>query len=64
VTPDTAGAWCRWPDTVRSLGDVLAGPARDGEEILFADIDGHQARPDAFRLVLDEAPKPPVSPAQ
>jgi nitrilase len=60
------------------LGDVLAGPARDGEEILFADLDldevtrgkfdfdvvGHYARPDVFRLIVDEAPKPPVSPGQ
>ena len=60
------------------LGQVLAGPARDGEEILTADLDldeiargkfdfdvvGHYARPDVFRLIVDEAPKPPVSPAQ
>jgi nitrilase len=58
------------------LGDVLAGPARGSEEILFADVDleqiarakfdfdvvGHYARPDVFRLVVDESPKPPVSP--
>jgi nitrilase len=63
---------------ISPLGEVLAGPARDGEEILFADIEldditrgkfdfdvaGHYARPDVFRLVVDEAPKPPVSPAQ
>jgi nitrilase len=63
---------------ISPLGEVLAGPARDGEEILFADIDlaeiargkfdfdvaGHYARPDVFRLIVDEAPKPPVSPAQ
>jgi nitrilase len=63
---------------ISPLGEVLAGPARDGEEILFADIDlaeiargkfdfdvaGHYARPDIFRLIVDEAPKPPVSPAQ
>ena len=60
------------------LGEVLAGPARDGEAILFADIDlddiargkfdfdvtGHYARPDVFRLMVDEAPKPPVSPTR
>jgi nitrilase len=58
------------------LGEVLAGPARDGEEILFADIDldeitrgkfdfdvvGHYARPDVFRLLVDEEAKPPVAP--
>ena len=63
---------------ISPLGEVLAGPARDGEEILFADIDldeiargkfdldvaGHYARPDVFRLIVDEAPMPPVSPAQ
>jgi nitrilase len=63
---------------ISPLGEVLAGPARDGEEILFADIDldeiargkfdfdvaGHYARPDVFRLIVDEAPKPPVAPAQ
>ena len=56
------------------LGQVLAGPARDGEEILFADLDlgdiargkfdfdvvGHYARPDVFRLTVDEQPKAPV----
>ncbi len=63
---------------ISPLGEVLAGPARDGEEILFADVDldeitrgkfdfdvtGHYARPDVFRLIVDEASKPPVSPAQ
>jgi nitrilase len=58
------------------LGEVLAGPARDGEETLFADLDldeitrgkfdldvaGHYARPDVFRLLVDEEPKPPVAP--
>ena len=57
------------------LGQVLAGPARDGEEILFADLDlddiargkfdfdvvGHYARPDIFRLTVDEEPKAPVA---
>ena len=56
------------------LGEVLAGPARDGEEILFADLDlddiargkfdldvvGHYSRPDIFRLIVDEAPRPAV----
>ena len=56
------------------LGDVLAGPARDGEEILYADIDldeiargkydfdvvGHYARPDIFTLSVNEQPAAPV----
>lgn len=60
------------------LGEVLAGPARDGEEILYADVDldqiargkfdldvvGHYSRPDIFRLSVDETPRPSVSPNQ
>ena len=56
------------------LGQILAGPARDGEQILFADIDldeiargnldldavGHYSRPDIFRLTVDESPRPRV----
>jgi nitrilase len=59
---------------VNPLGQVLAGPHRDGEAILTAGLDrddlargkydldvvGHYARPDVFRLMVDEAPKPPV----
>jgi nitrilase len=55
---------------VDPLGQVLAGPARDGEAVLFADLDpadldratfdldvvGHYARPDIFRLEVDTRP--------
>ena len=56
---------------VSPLGEILAGPARDGEIVLTADIDlgeiargkfdldvvGHYARPDVFTLTVDERPK-------
>ena len=59
---------------VSPLGVVLAGPARDGEAILTADLDlddiargtfdldpvGHYARPDVLQLTVDERPKRPV----
>ena len=55
-------------------GECLAGPLWDQEGILFADLDmgavargkfdfdvtGHYARPDVFRLEVDESPHPPV----
>ena len=60
---------------VGPLGDVLAGPLWDAEGILYAELDmgavvrarfdfdpmGHYARPDVFRLVVDERPRPPVT---
>jgi nitrilase len=60
---------------VGPLGEVLAGPAWEGEQILYADTDldeitrgkfdfdvtGHYARPEVFRLIVDEEAKPAVS---
>jgi nitrilase len=60
---------------VSPLGQVLAGPARNGEQVLTAELDmgdiargkfdldvvGHYARPDIFQLSVEERPKPPVT---
>lgn len=57
------------------LGECLAGPVHGRQEILLADLRleriaegkydfdvvGHYARPDVFRLQVDERPRPPVS---
>jgi nitrilase len=57
------------------LGRILAGPAFDGPTILSAELDldeiprakfdfdvvGHYARPDVFRLFVNESPTPPVA---
>ena len=57
------------------LGQVLAGPARDGETLLTANLDlgqiargtldldivGHYARPDVFRLTVDRSARTAVS---
>jgi nitrilase len=56
------------------LGEVLAGPLWNEAGVVYADLDpgaiprskfdfdvtGHYARPDVFRLTVDERPHPPV----
>ena len=60
---------------VDPFGQVLAGPARDSQTVLFADLDlaqidrghldldvvGHYARPDVFQLHVDRRAKQPVT---
>ncbi|TDD21282.1 carbon-nitrogen hydrolase family protein [Kribbella turkmenica] len=59
---------------ISPLGEILAGPLRDREGVLLAELDladldratfdfdasGHYARPDVFTLTVDESPKPTV----
>lgn len=67
---------CRGGSVIVSpLGDVLAGPLWDEEGMLVADLDmaevarakfdfdvvGHYARPDVFRLAVNEQPQPPAT---
>ena len=67
---------CRGGSVIYSpLGELLAGPAFDREEILFADLDlgevvrgkldldavGHYARPDVFQLRVNRQPAAAVS---
>lgn len=63
-----------WSAIVDPDGELMAGPLVKEEGILYADVDverlhaerykfdpvGHYARPDVFRLIVDEAPKPSV----
>jgi nitrilase len=66
---------CRGGSAIISpLGEVLAGPLYEHEGILFADLDlaeiarskfdfdvtGHYARPDVFKLTVNEKPALPV----
>jgi nitrilase len=66
---------CRGGSAIVSpLGDVLAGPLYDREDILLAELDmgeiargrfdfdvtGHYARPDLFQLIVNETPMIPV----
>lgn len=72
---DQPDIMCRGGSTIISpLGEVLAGPLYDQEGILYADLDmgqiaqgkfdfdvvGHYARPDVFKLVVNEQPLVPV----
>ena len=60
---------------VSPFGEFIAGPNFDDETILLAELDrdllpkakfdfdvvGHYSRPDIFRLIVDDQPKPPVA---
>jgi nitrilase len=72
---DSPEVICRGGSVIISpLGEVLAGPLYDREDILYADLDlaqvvrsrfdfdavGHYSRPDIFQLHVDERSKPTV----
>jgi nitrilase len=73
---ERSGVWIEQGNSVivDPAGEILAGPARHEETILFADFDpaavraarrlfdpvGHYHRPDIFRLTVDARPRPAV----
>jgi nitrilase len=64
-----------WATIVDPNGEIVAGPLKKEEGIVYADLDlnlvrrsrlefdpvGHYSRPDVFRLIVDESPKRSVS---
>ncbi|MCH9731176.1 MAG: carbon-nitrogen hydrolase family protein [Actinomycetia bacterium] len=70
-TPGANGGSC----IVAPSGQFLVPPAKDGEQILYADLDfgeiarwkfdfdvaGHYSRPDVFQLHVDTSPKPVIT---
>ena len=70
------GPWLEEGNTVivGPSGDIIAGPVRQQEEVVIADLDlgavaaarrlldpvGHYNRPDVFRLHVDTSPRPAV----
>jgi len=75
--PDGQGEWIEEGNTVivAPNGKIMAGPVRQREETLIADLDlgdvlaarrqldpvGHYHRADIFRLQVDNSPRPPVT---
>jgi nitrilase len=74
---DQNGEWIEEGNTVivAPSGQIIAGPVRQREETLIADLDlgdvlaarrhldpvGHYHRPDIFHLQVDTSPRPPVT---